>query len=89
MLAEVLKLFTSVNATNFGDSDPGPDIGVWTSQGIPGIGLYNANSKYFWFHHTEGDTLNVLDSDVLDAAGGFWTAVAYILANIENDLPWQ
>ncbi|XP_077296891.1 carboxypeptidase Q-like [Arctopsyche grandis] len=87
MLAEILKLFSSINSTEFGTGDAGPDISVWTSLGIPGAGLYNANGKYFWFHHTEGDTLNVLEPDVLDAAGGFWTAVAYIVANMENDIP--
>ena len=33
------------------------DISDWIRHGVPGISLNNSNEKYFYFHHTEGDTL--------------------------------
>lgn len=88
MMREILKLFSSINATRIQiESEPGPDIGMWTRDGIPGGGLLNENSKYFWYHHSEGDRLNVLDSDVLDLSAAFWTAFSYIVADIDSDIP--
>ncbi|XP_045763949.1 carboxypeptidase Q-like [Maniola jurtina] len=88
IVAEILKLFESVNATTLVESDsPGSDIAVLIQKGIPGASLHNANERYFWFHHTEGDTMNVEDPDELDLCTAFWTAVAYIIADISADIP--
>ncbi|XP_039746052.1 carboxypeptidase Q-like [Pararge aegeria] len=88
IVAEILKLFESVNATTLVESNsPGSDITVLIQKGIPGASLHNANERYFWFHHTEGDTMNVEDRDELDLCTAFWTAVAYIIADISADIP--
>ncbi|KAJ2950646.1 hypothetical protein O0L34_g8902 [Tuta absoluta] len=88
IVAEVLKLFEFMNAsTLIEQSSPGSDISVITGKGIPGASLYNDNDKYFWFHHTEGDTMNVEDPDTLDLVTAFWTAVAYVIADISSDIP--
>lgn len=88
IVAEVLKLFQSINAsTLIEDDSPGSDIAEIIKNGIPGASLYNANDKYFWFHHTEGDTMNVESPEELDMGTAFWTAVAYIIADISADIP--
>lgn len=87
MVKEILKMFSSINATNISLQGPGPDIGVWTSQGVPGGGLLNDNKEYFWFHHTDADTMNVLNSDVMDLNGAFWTAFTYIMADMKYEIP--
>lgn len=88
IVAEILKLFDSVNATTLVESEsPGSDIAVLIKKGIPGASLHNANDRYFWFHHTEGDTMNVEDPNELDLCTAFWTAVAYIIADISADIP--
>lgn len=84
---EVLKLFESINASTVVEQDgAGSDIAVFTGDGIPGASLYNDNEKYFWFHHTEGDTMNVEDPDELDLGAAFWTAVSYIIADLSEDM---
>lgn len=88
IVAEVLKLFESINAsTLIEDDSPGSDISVIIKTGIPGASLHNENEKYFWFHHTEGDTMNVESPEELDLGAAFWTAVAYIIADISVDIP--
>ncbi|CAG9562976.1 unnamed protein product [Danaus chrysippus] len=88
IIAEILKLFESINASTLVESDsPGSDISVLIKTGIPGASLHNANEKYFWFHHTEGDTMNVENPEELDLCAAFWTAVAYIIADISADIP--
>ncbi|XP_047989669.1 carboxypeptidase Q-like isoform X2 [Leguminivora glycinivorella] len=88
IIGEILKLFESIGASELVEDDsPGSDIAVIIKTGVPGAGLHNANEKYFWFHHTEGDTMNVEDPDELDLCAAFWTAVAYIIADISDDIP--
>lgn len=88
IIAEILKLFKSINASTLVESDsPGSDITVIIRNGIPGASLHNANERYFWFHHTEGDTINVENPEELDLCTAFWTAVTYIIADISADIP--
>ncbi|XP_072941792.1 carboxypeptidase Q-like [Epargyreus clarus] len=88
IIAEILKLFESINASTLVESDsPGSDIAVIIKTGVPGASLHNANERYFWFHHTEGDTMNVESPEELDLGAAFWTAVAYIIADISVDIP--
>ncbi|XP_045488196.1 carboxypeptidase Q-like [Pieris rapae] len=88
IIAEILKLFESINASTLVESDrPGSDVALIIKNGVPGASLHNANEKYFWFHHTEGDTMNVENPEELDLCTAFWTAVAYIIADISVDIP--
>ncbi|XP_023942733.1 carboxypeptidase Q-like [Bicyclus anynana] len=88
IVAEVLKLFESVNATTLVESNSfGTDIDVFIKKGIPGATLHTSNERYYWFHHTAGDTMNVEDPDELDLCTAFWTSVAYIVADISADIP--
>lgn len=88
IVAEILKLFKSINASTLVEEDsPGSDITVITKTGVPGASLHNANNRYFWFHHTEGDTMNVESPEELDLCAAFWTSVAYIIADISEDIP--
>lgn len=88
IVAEVLKLFQSINTTLLVEANSlGSDIGMITDQGVPGASLLNDAERYFWFHHTEGDTINVENPDDLDLGAAFWTAVSYIIADLSIDIP--
>lgn len=65
----------------------GPDIEGWVNAGVPGASLLNENERYFWFHHTDGDSMTVEDSGALDMATALFAATSYILADISLDLP--
>ena len=42
---------------------------------------------YFFFHHTEGDTMTVLDSDQMDIAVATVAVHAFAAANLESMMP--
>ena len=42
-------------------ASPAADIEPLVTLGVPGIGLDVDGSRYFWYHHTDGDTLDKLD----------------------------
>lgn len=85
---EILSLMTPIGATEF--STPvggGPDISLWTGRGFPGASLMNKNDKYFWFHHTQGDSMLVEDPDSLDRCTALFAATAYVVADLSIDIP--
>ncbi|XP_055637461.1 carboxypeptidase Q-like [Toxorhynchites rutilus septentrionalis] len=85
---EVVKLMTPLNATQFETpSDGGPDISHWTSRGFPGASLMNKNEKYFWFHHSAGDSMAVEDPKNLDKCTALWAAAAYVIADLSISIP--
>lgn len=83
------SLTSAINTTNLKRSqDVGSDITVWTHNGsVPGASLLNDNGRYFWFHHSNGDTMAVEDPEALDKATALWAAVAYVVADLKYDLP--
>ncbi|XP_050728749.1 carboxypeptidase Q-like [Eriocheir sinensis] len=88
LLREVLRLLHRINATQVtSPMKGGPDIKVWQQLGVPTGGLLNDNERYFWYHHSHGDTLTVLDPDALDRCLALWTSVTYVMADMEDRLP--
>lgn len=63
------------------------DISIFQKYGIPGAGLRNENDKYFWFHHTQGDSMAVEDPSSLDRCTALFAASAFIVADLGIELP--
>lgn len=63
------------------------DIELFQNKGVPGISLRNDNERYFWFHHTQADTMTVEDPLALDLGTAVFSAVTFILADISVELP--
>ncbi|XP_055610816.1 carboxypeptidase Q-like [Uranotaenia lowii] len=85
---EVVKLMSPLNATEFQTpTDGGPDVTHWTSRGFPGASLINKNEKYFWFHHSNGDSMAVEDPKNLDKCAALWAAAAYVVADLSVAMP--
>ncbi|XP_073988286.1 carboxypeptidase Q-like [Rhodnius prolixus] len=88
IIQEILKLLEPLGTNQLVLSDDvGSDIMVWANDGIPLASLKNANERYFWFHHSDGDTMAVENPDVLDKCTALWASVAYILADMSIMLP--
>lgn len=66
-----------------------PDISFWINAGVPGGGLWNRNEKYFYYHHTNADTMLAENPKALDMNTALFAAVAFVLADISVDLPQQ
>ncbi|KAI4458368.1 protease family m28 plasma glutamate carboxypeptidase-related [Holotrichia oblita] len=77
IIQEIVNLLHPINATNLRRSQyVGSDIMVWANEGIPSASLLNENEKYFWYHHSDADTMDVEDSAILDKCLAVWTTVA-------------
>lgn len=85
---EILKLMTPINATEYNyPADGGPDISWWMERGFPGASLLNRNEKYFWYHHSAGDSMLVQNPAYLDRGTALFAATAYVIADLSVDMP--
>lgn len=87
VIAEVLSLFSDIDATELTIGADAPDLRQWIKAGFPVASLTTHNGKYFYFHHTDGDTMTVHDPKVLDLCTALWAGVAYVLADLHDSLP--
>nr|XP_019547906.2 carboxypeptidase Q-like [Aedes albopictus] len=85
---EIVKLMSPLGAMEVtSSSSAGPDLSDWSNAGYPGAGLLNANERYFWFHHSAGDSMLVEDPVALDRCAALWAATAYVIADLSVDIP--
>ncbi|XP_033836291.1 carboxypeptidase Q-like [Periophthalmus magnuspinnatus] len=87
VMAEVVKLLAPINMTKLEPHGEGTDIFPWMEAGVPGASLHVADSRYFWFHHSEGDTMTVQDPHEMDLCSALWAVVSYVVADLEEMLP--
>jgi carboxypeptidase Q len=63
------------------------DIAPLLTEGVPVGGPRTANEKYFWFHHTDADTVDKVDPKDLADCTGLMAAVCYWIAESNERLP--
>ncbi len=62
------------------------DITPLVQAGVLGAGLHVNMSKYFWYHHTEADTIDKLDNKEFNLCVGAMAILAYIVADMPERL---
>jgi carboxypeptidase Q len=66
---------------------PEADIAPLVARGVPGMGLDVDPTRYFWFHHSQGDTLDKLDPADLARCVAAMAVMAYVVADLPDGLP--
>lgn len=85
---EILKLMAPLNATDFSTpAQYASDIGLWLDRGFPGATLLSKSENYFWYHHSDADSITHVDSVDLDKTVALHAAIAYIIADLSIDMP--
>ncbi|KAB7506175.1 Carboxypeptidase Q [Armadillidium nasatum] len=89
MMKEIVSLTYLLGTTETGSPADTSDLGGFTSVGVPTGSLRADTDTYFWYHHSNGDHIEVYDSTNLDKVAALWTSVAYVAADISFRLPQQ
>jgi carboxypeptidase Q len=87
-LQQVGALLESIGANTVTRETQSPeaDIAPLVERGVPGLGLDVDRSRYFWFHHSEGDTLDKVDPGELARCVAALAVMAYVLAELPDGL---
>ena len=87
IIKQVGALLDRVGPIAIGERGGGADIGPMMQLGVPGIGLEVDGSRYFWFHHTDADTMDKLDPVEMQKCVATLAVLAFIVADIPEKLP--
>ena len=62
----------------------GADIGPLEAKGVPVMSLQVDGSRYFWYHHTDADTIDKLDARDLNRCAAALAVMAWVGANADG-----
>lgn len=89
LISQVGKLLDRIGAGTITRGGGGADIGPIMALGVPGMGLNVQGDKYFWYHHSEADTVDKLDPHDVNLAAATLAIMAYVVADMPETLPRQ
>ena len=87
MLKRISPLLKRIGADSVSRGEGEADIGPLLDAGVPGAGLHVDTSRYFWYHHTNGDTPDKLDPADVARCVAVFAVYAYVLAEMPGVLP--
>jgi carboxypeptidase Q len=74
---ELAALLTPLGATRIDTPGGGADVRPLHELGVPVMGLSVASERYFWFHHSAGDTVDKVDPADLGQVAAALGVMAY------------
>lgn len=83
-LAEPLGQIGAAKIFNAGSE---ADVGFLQRDNVPTMALVDDETKYFWYHHSDGDTMDKLDPHELSACAAAMAAMAWQVADAPEALP--
>ena len=86
---EIARLLRPIGADKVSREKESPeaDIAPLVERGVPGMGLDVDSTRYFWFHHSEGDMLDKLDPAEMARCVAALAVMAYVAADAPDGLP--
>lgn len=88
ILKNIGKLLEPIGASAITRGGGGADIGpIMRAGNVPGMGLSVDGSRYFWFHHTDADTIEKLDVEEYNKCIAAMAVMAFVAADIPRTIP--
>jgi len=87
VVREIGRILEPIGAGEITRGGGGADIGPMMELGMPGMGLNVDETRYFWYHHTNADTLDKLDPDEVARCVAAMAVMAYVIADLPDPLP--
>ncbi|MCI0434830.1 MAG: M28 family metallopeptidase [Gemmatimonadetes bacterium] len=87
IVQRVGRLLEPIGADSITRGGGGADIGPIMERGVPGMGLQVDGTRYFWYHHSDADTLDKLDPVELARCVAALAIMAYVVADLPEPLP--
>ena len=87
IVRDIAGLLHRIGSDSITPGGGGSDIEPLMTQGVPGMGLNTAGTRYFWFHHTDADTIDKLDPQEVGLCVATMAVIAYVVADMPETLP--
>uniref|UniRef100_A0A673HZZ5 Carboxypeptidase Q n=1 Tax=Sinocyclocheilus rhinocerous TaxID=307959 RepID=A0A673HZZ5_9TELE len=86
IMKEVMKLLATINVTSLEEHGEGTDVNSVHYVFFPGASLHTADQRYFWFHHSDSDTMSVQNPEEMNLCSTVWAVVAYVVTDLDGML---
>lgn len=87
IVRQIGSLLRSIGADSIAQGGGGTDIGPIMEKGVPGMGLNTDGTRYFYYHHTDADTMDKLDPREMALCVATMAVMAYVVADLPDKLP--
>ncbi len=87
ILSEIGTTLKKIDSGEVTKGGGGADIGPLMRAGMPGMGLRVDGEKYFWFHHTDADTIDKLNEQDFNECVATMAVFAFGVADLDDRLP--
>ena len=84
---QIGSLLRAIGTDSVARGGGGADIGPIMARGVPGMGLAVDGTRYFWYHHTDADTVDKLDPRDMARCVAAMAVMAYVVADLPERLP--
>lgn len=84
---QIASLLTAIGIDSARVGGPEADISPIYALGVPAITLDTDQSRYFWYHHSDADTVDKLDPADVGKCVAAFAVVANTVANMDATLP--
>ncbi len=88
VVSQIGALLQRIGAGTIQRGGGGADIGPIMASGVPGMGLNVDGTRYFWYHHTDADTVDKLDPREVAQCVAAMAIMAYVVADMPDRLPF-
>jgi carboxypeptidase Q len=89
VINEIGQMLARIGANTITRGGGGADISPLTREGVPSMGLTVDGTKYFWYHHTDADTIDKLNRDEVNRCVAAMAVMAFVVADMHERLPWE
>ncbi len=83
---DVARLLRPIGSDSIARGGGGADIGPIMQRGVPGMGLNVDGTRYFWYHHSDADTIDKLDPRDVGLSVATLAVMAYVIADMPERL---
>jgi carboxypeptidase Q len=80
-------LLERIGASRVVAGDGEADVGPILQGGVPGLALDVDDTRYFWYHHSWGDMMTMIDRDDFNKCVATMAVMAYVLAALDQPVP--
>ena len=87
IMTQIGLLLGSINSSSVTDDGGETDTNWWKDLGVPLGNIKTHNERYFWFHHSNGDTMTVMDPIQMNLCSAVFAVYSYVLADMDDMLP--
>jgi len=87
IVKQIGTLLDPIQAGTINRGGGGADIAPIMALGVPGMGLIVDGTRYFWYHHTEADTIDKLDAREMALCVAAMAIMAFVAADMPDPLP--